>query len=43
MLEAPPMELQEIDRRDAKAPQAALDACAHDFRASSGRAADTIW
>ena len=32
MREAPPMELQEIDRRDAKAPQAALDAGAHDFR-----------
>ena len=32
MLEAPPMELEEIDRRHAKAPQAALDAGAHDFR-----------
>ena len=32
MLEAPPMELQEIDRSHAKAPQAHLDAGAHDFR-----------
>ena len=31
MLKTPPMELEEIDGRDAKAPHAALDAGPHDF------------